>query len=137
SPDAAAWKQQLAKGLDSIGDRAILVGHSLGGTILINFLAEAEPQKSVAGIFLVAAPFIGAGGWESEDLAPPLDIGPVLPKDAAVYLYHGRDDEIVPFAHVELYARALPRAVIRRLDERNHQLNEDLVDVARDIERLD
>src|SRR5262249_48060199 len=31
SPDAAAWKQQLAKELDSIGDRAILVGHSLGG----------------------------------------------------------------------------------------------------------
>ena len=53
-----------------------------------------------------------------------------------VFLYHGRDDEIVPFAHAGLYAKALPHAVVRPLDGRNHQLNDDLSEVAADIRRL-
>ncbi|WP_261333555.1 hypothetical protein [Rhizobium leguminosarum] len=36
-------------------------------------------------------------------------------------------------AHVHLYAKAVPHAVVRTLEDRDHQLDNDLSDVARDI----
>jgi len=46
----------------------------------------------------------------------------------------GTDDTTVPFAHVKLYAKAIPRAIVRALPNRDHQLCNDLRDVAQDIE---
>jgi pimeloyl-ACP methyl ester carboxylesterase len=55
---------------------------------------------------------------------------------APLFIYHGSADETAPVAHADLYARALPRAVVRRLDGRDHQLNDDLSEVAADIRQL-
>ena len=66
----------------------------------------------------------------------PSDLGARVPDRVPLFFNHGREDEVVPFGHVELFARALPQAVVRRLDGRNHQLNDDLSDVAGDIRRL-
>ena len=114
----------------------ILVGHSLGASVLVKFLAENHPGLEIAGIFLIAAPFFGEGGWDSDDLKLPASIGERLPKNAPIHLYHGRDDEIVPFAQLGLYARELPNAVVHRLDGRNHQLSNDLSEIAHDIRPL-
>jgi pimeloyl-ACP methyl ester carboxylesterase len=59
-----------------------------------------------------------------------------MPPDVPVFLYHCRDDKIVPFAHLSLYARELPQATIRAISEGGHQLGEDLTPIARDIESL-
>jgi len=67
----------------------------------------------------------------------PERLGAELPGGVPIYLYHGTDDEIVPVAHVGLYARAIPQTVIRRLEDRDHQLNDDLREVAEDILSLD
>jgi len=53
-----------------------------------------------------------------------------------VRLYHGDSDRDVPFAHAGLYAHAIPQAVVRRLPNNDHQLNNDLSIVARDIRAL-
>jgi predicted alpha/beta hydrolase family esterase len=50
-------------------------------------------------------------------------------------MYHSRNDEIVPFAHLALYAEKMPHAQIRSL-ERGHQLNGDLSEVVADIKSL-
>jgi predicted alpha/beta hydrolase family esterase len=136
-PDYAVWARAITKELAACGDGVILVGHSIGATMLVSFLAEGEPKEQLSGIFLVAAPFIGEGGWPSDDLEPMNDIGTRLPNGVPVYLYHGSEDETTPIAHVELYARAIPQAVVRRLEGRDHQLNENMSEVARDIEQLD
>lgn len=133
SPASAPWKRQLARELAAMADGSILVGHSVGATILINALAEGTLPSATAGVFLIAAPFVGDGGWQSDDLAPPADIGARLPRALSIYLYQGSDDEIVPFEHIALYAKSIRQAVVRRLDGRNHQLNEDMSEVARDI----
>ena len=64
------------------------------------------------------------------------DLGARLPELSRVYLYHGSKDETVPFRHVGLYKKAIPRAVVRRLAGRDHQLNEDMSEVAADIRDL-
>ena len=40
------------------------------------------------------------------------------------------------YEHVGLYARAIPQAVVRRLNGRDHQLNNDMSEVAAEIRRL-
>jgi len=58
------------------------------------------------------------------------------PKGAPIFLYHSRDDEIVPFAHMAIYAKKLPQATIRKFNGRGHQFNNDLSEVAKDITSL-
>lgn len=130
------WKATLEKEFASLEDGAILVGHSVGATILINAIAADPPQRAVGGIFLIAAPFVGAGGWPSDDIEPRDKLGAALPQDVPIYIYHGGGDDTVPSAHVELYAKAIPEAVIRHLEGRDHQLNDDLSAVAADIQSL-
>src|SRR5205823_5304689 len=77
-------------------DDAILVGHSLGGTILINAIAKSRSERQFGAIFLIAAPFVGDGGWPSEDMNPPPDLGARLPRDVPVFIYHGLDDDTAP-----------------------------------------
>jgi predicted alpha/beta hydrolase family esterase len=135
-PKYAVWKLALQKELAALEHGAIVIGHSVGGTILIHFLAERTPQSDLGAICLIAAPFIGTGGWESDDIEPRPDLAARLPRDVPIFLYHGRNDDTVPFAHVELYARAVPRANVRRLAGRDHQLNNRLSETAADIRRL-
>ena len=135
-PNYAAWKPAVQRELAALEPGGIVIGHSVGGTILINLLAEHPAQSNLGAICLIAAPFIGEGGWESDDIEPRPDLEARLPRDVPIFFYHGRDDDTVPFAHVELYARAVPRAQVRRLAGRDHQLNNNLAEPAADILRL-
>jgi len=136
-PRYALWKAVLKKEFAKLDDGAILVGHSIGGTILINVLAEEPSNSSPSGIFLIAAPFVGKGGWSSEDIEPISDLGARLKAWWKVYLYHGSEDDTAPFGHIDLYEKAIPQAIVRRLAGYNHQLNEDMSEVAIDIRRLE
>jgi predicted alpha/beta hydrolase family esterase len=113
-----------------------VVGHSIGAAILIDHLADGALQRRLAGIFLIASPYIGEGGWPSDDLRPSRELASRLPAGTPVYLYQGSKDETVPFSHLELLAGAFPDATIRRLDGRDHQLGDDLSEVAHDIAGL-
>jgi predicted alpha/beta hydrolase family esterase len=135
-PSYATWKATLQKEFATLSDGAILVGHSIGGTILINALAEHPPEREFGAIFLIAAPFVGEGGWQSDDLKPLRDLGAKLPKGVPIYVYHGLADDTAPPSHAELYARAIAQARVYRLPDRDHQLNNDLTEVAARIKSL-
>lgn len=133
------WKQQIEKELVAMQGPIILVGHSYGASVIMKWLSEIEVKKSIVGIFLMAAPFWGGAGWQYEgyeEIALPQGIAAKLPKDMAIFLYQCRDDEIVPFAHLALYAQVLPQATVRQFDEGGHQLNNDLSEVAKDVKTL-
>lgn len=135
-PNYALWKTALKKEFASLDEGAILVGHSIGATILINVVAEQPSAPAPSGIFLIAPAFVGEEGWPSEDIKPMSDLGTKLNKQTTIYLYHGNEDDTVPFAHVDLYEKAIPQAVVHRLAGRDHQLNNDLTEIATDIRRL-
>jgi predicted alpha/beta hydrolase family esterase len=132
-PSYGSWKPALDRELAGLADGAFVVGHSIGGSLLVHALAATPPRAVLGGLFLVAAPFLGEGGWPDEAIGPHAALGEALPAGVPVFLYHGDADESVPSAHLELYARALPQAVVRRLAGRDHQLNDDLSEVATDI----
>jgi predicted alpha/beta hydrolase family esterase len=137
APDYHPWAQTIAREVDAMGDGALLVGHSLGASLLAKWLTERKSSRSFAGVFLVAGPFWHDDEtWRWHEAELPRDAGTRLPEGMPVYLYHGEEDEIVPFAHLGLYAALLPQAAVRPLKGRNHQLNDDLSEVASDIKGL-
>jgi predicted alpha/beta hydrolase family esterase len=106
-PSYATWKKALEREIAKLDDGAFLVGHSIGATILINALAEAAPDRKFSGLFLISAPFIGPGGWPSEEIKPQQDLGNRLPRALPGSLYQGPADDTAPPAHVDLYKRAI------------------------------
>jgi pimeloyl-ACP methyl ester carboxylesterase len=60
---------------------------------------------------LIATPFCGPGGWRIEGCNLPPELNERPAADVPMFLYHGEEDEIAPFAHLGLNASAIPRAV--------------------------
>jgi pimeloyl-ACP methyl ester carboxylesterase len=69
-------------------------------------------------------------------LQPQRALGEKLPRGVPIYLYYGLADDTVPVSHAALYARDIPQASLRRLPGRDHQLNNDLSEVAAVIRSL-
>ncbi len=134
-PSSARWSLAIRREMAELEDGAVVVGHSLGGTILAHALAEQPPEPGLAGIVLVAAPFVGRGGWPGDEFELPGDLGARLPHGARVHVFHGLADETAPPSHADLYAHVIPQARVHRLPGRDHQLNNDLSEVAEAIGR--
>ena len=127
----------------NVNDAVVLVGHSAGGYMLLKFLGRelGAPglnefkliAAKISALCIIAAPFPGGDpDWTFDDFELPDDLGALLPATMAVFLYASPDDEIVPFAHRDLLAAALPQATVRTTSG-GHQLNNDLRVVADDI----
>jgi len=137
-PDYVRWKPRIAEELAALPEGAFVAGHSVGASLLLKFLAEEDVKNHVGAVFLLAAPYWGGDGWRYEGYERVALGEGAAAKLASwpVFLYHGRDDETVPFSHLALYAKALPHAIIRPLDGRGHQFDNDLSEVAADMKRL-
>jgi predicted alpha/beta hydrolase family esterase len=136
APGYGAWSDRISRELSASNGEVILVGHSLGGSILLKHLSEERVDKPIAGVFLIATPYWGTVDWEVAEFELREDFPAALPEDVPIFLYHSRDDEVVPFAHLALYAGRLPRATVREFEDRGHQLGDDLSEVTEDIARL-
>ena len=112
-PQYAAWRATLLEQFNLLKSGDFIVGHSVGGTILLHVLAEQPRIPRLGGIFLIAAPFIGDGGWSVDDFAPRADLSQQLASGVPLLFYQAKDDDTVPIAHVHLYAKAIPHAVVR------------------------
>jgi predicted alpha/beta hydrolase family esterase len=134
-PNFELWRHDIEKELALLQEGAILVGHSVGAYILLRFLTEQSVEHSLAGIFLIATPFVGDKGWQLEG-ALEKSFATKLPRHTPIFLYHCQDDTVVPFEHLRLYEQEIPQATVRIFDQGGHQLNNDLSRVAEDIKRI-
>jgi predicted alpha/beta hydrolase family esterase len=135
-PNDETWRAEIRRQLDEIGGDTLLVGHSIGAYVVVSFLVRDRGRSTLPGVFLIATPFVGEGGWQVSDLAMPEDFVEVLPSGVPIFFYHPRDDDVVPFAHLGLYRQKIRQATMRELESGGHQLNNDLSMVAADIRRL-
>lgn len=135
-PRYLAWRNQIEQELGKLDADALLIGHSLGGSMLLKYLAEGTYQKPIAGLFLVAVPCWGKEDWARE-YAVPDDFASRLPLIRHLFLYHSRSDEVVPFSSLKRYQEQLPRATVRVLDGKEHSFTEGLPLLAQDIKQLE
>ena len=133
NPKYEAWRDVIVHELSETNNRTILVGHSLGGSILLKVLSETPIEKSVAGLYLIAVPYWGAEDWEVDAFTLDRDFAVRLPAELPIVFYYSRDDAVFPFAHQKLYAQHLPAATFREFTGRDHQFNNDLSAIAHDI----
>ena len=132
SPQYAAWRDRIARELAALDGEVTLVGHSLGASILLKYISEERTATPI-----VAAPYWGVEDWEVDEYVLQEDFASKLPEGLPMFFYHSRDDEWVPFAHLALYAERVPQAIFREFDGRGHQFDDDLSEVAHDIEGLE
>jgi predicted alpha/beta hydrolase family esterase len=130
------WPKQIGKEISSMKGEVILVGHSLGASMLMKYLSENKIKKRIAGVFLLATPF-----WSGdEDWVQPLklreDFHSNLPKSVPIFFYQCKDDEEIPSSQFNLYKRNLPGGTFREIKSGGHQFNNDLSIVATDIKSL-
>jgi hypothetical protein len=135
-PHYEAWSERMGEVLSDLDEPPIVVGHSLGGSVFLQHLAETEPREPLAGLLLVATPLWGQSGWEAEWALPP-DWPSADTQLRPTFLFHSRDDEVIPFAHLELYAKRLPGAEVHPLDGNGHLFDRgDLTEIVAAIRGL-
>jgi len=132
-PNMKSWKAKLSSVLAKLQGPIFLIGHSIGGSILLNYLSESNVRKPIVGLSLLAAPSWDADLWDFDDLKLPDDLAEKLAYIPRIFLYHSRDDEVVPFTHLAFHGLRLPQATIRQIDGRGHQFGNNLADIASDI----
>ena len=135
SPDLGR-RGQISHEISTGADNIILVGHSLGASMLLACLSETEIKKNIEGIFLLATPFWhGDDDWvEAFKLQP--DFAKRINKKTPLFFYHCRDDKEAPFDHLAVYKQELPWASFREIPAGGHQFDNDLTIVADDIRSL-
>jgi len=114
-PSYARWSGAIRREMADLDDGAVVAGHSVGAAILVNTLAEQPPERGLRAIVLIAAPFVGEGGWPSDEFGLTSDLGARLPPGVRVHVFHGLQDETTPPSHADLYALAIPQAQVRQL----------------------
>ncbi len=133
-PSYKKWKPALEKHLNS-SSPAILIGHSLGGSILLKYLSEEQPLIA-AGLFIVAAPFWGSEDWDVEEFLLRDNFFSFLADTLKIYLYQSQDDDVIPAEHFSRYIKAIPTAEVRRSDGYGHTFKDGLPELVKDIENL-
>lgn len=107
-PAAARWLPAI--GATLLAQRApfVAVGHSLGGSSLLQWLGANPVPKRLVAMIGVAAPYWGDGGWSQGEFSLPSGAAERLSMVPHIHLLGGSEDETVPTEHLALYAGEVP-----------------------------
>ena len=128
------WKIWFEKFFPHLEDNVILLAHSLGGIFLTKYLSENKFPKEIKAVFLVAAVFdedSGRNSLASFTLPAKLEL-----QTDKIFLYHSKDDPIVPFSALGKYQAHFPSAEVRVFEDRGHFNLEDFPEIVADIVSL-
>jgi predicted alpha/beta hydrolase family esterase len=136
NPHYRPWKEKLEKEFSRLSNNTILIGHSMGGSTLLKYLSETVTSTTIDGLFLIAAPFWGAANWKVTEYELRRNFSTNLSHIRRVFLYHSKDDNVVPVEHQAIYADQLPGATVRVFDEGGHLFSNGLPELIQDIKSL-
>ncbi|WP_260412295.1 alpha/beta hydrolase [Alkalihalobacillus sp. TS-13] len=96
NPEYTLWKGQLNVVFAELEGEIILIGHSLGGSVLLKYLSEKALKQSISGLFMIASPFWGKDDdWQVEEYLLPDNFASNFSQKSEMFFYHSCDDEIV------------------------------------------
>ncbi len=139
APDNDVWRRAISTALRKAA-ATFLVAHSAGAAIVADMLArggaEGAAMATLRGLFLLAPPFVGDGGWRLDGFRMDEPVRPEALAGVQLQLYFGSADTTVPQAHADLYARLFPGVAIHRLPGCGHQFEGCMARVASDLRAL-
>lgn len=133
------WKIWFERHFEYIRDGVILLGWSQGGYFLAKYLTENVTPFRVKAAFLGAAPFKPDDfhGEDGGDFAFDTEqLSKLQERTDRVFIFHSKDDPVVPFSHGEHYAEALPKAEFVVFEDKNHFLIEEFPELIEKIKEL-
>lgn len=119
------WKIWFERYLPYLRDDVILVGWSQGAYFFVKYLIENTLPVRVKALLLVAAPFEPAdfGGEDGGDFSfDTSQVGVLSEKAEKIYIFHSKDDFVVPYEHALKFKAALPKAELVTFEDKNHFL---------------
>lgn len=128
------WKIWFEKIIPFLNEEIILIGHSLGASFLVKYLSENNLPKKLKAVFLVSGVFdTDSDGYSLHSFSLPekLDL-----QTENIYLYHSKDDPVVPFSALENFAKIFPKAHARIFEDRKHINQEEFPELVQDIQNL-
>jgi uncharacterized protein len=120
NPEAEPWIAACQSEITGIEEDTVLVGHSLGGSTILQTLARFGIPVNLLGVIIIAAPFWGAPDWEFDTYKLPEDASEKLLTLPRLIVMQGDADEVVAADHPDRYRAILPNAEIRRLPGVDH-----------------
>jgi predicted alpha/beta hydrolase family esterase len=117
NPDNAKfeeWRIWFEKINSLLDDNVILIGHSLGGIFLAKYLSENNSSKKIKALFLISAPH------QLEGFTISTSIENISKQVNKIYIYHSKDDIVVPFENFEFYKKELPNAEQKIFEDKGH-----------------
>jgi predicted alpha/beta hydrolase family esterase len=114
------WKIIFEKFITQLDENVIFIGHSLGGIFLAKYLSEEKYPKTITGTFLVAAPYNAPNDHPYVDFNILTDLSGLQEQGGKIFLYHSKDDQVVPFSNFERYRQELSHAEHRVFTDRKH-----------------
>jgi predicted alpha/beta hydrolase family esterase len=130
------WKIWFEKLFPFLRDEIILAGHSFGGSFLAKYLSEEKFPRKIKATFLVSPPYDTDGERKVVEFVLPPSLALLENQGGEIFLYHSKDDEVVPFVELAKYQRALPKAHVTVFDDRGHINQESFPEIVEDIKNL-
>lgn len=121
----------LKKQIGYLKNEDILLGHSLGGLLLLQYLEAAEMVETPRAVVLVAAPWKVSRPELSQLMVDELDADVIMWKAREFVVIHSKDDKLVPFEHGKKLAEALRARFVER-DGEDHYMGEQYL-ILRDL----
>jgi len=113
----------------------ILLGHSLGAFIILQYLEAVEMTETPRAVVLVAAPWKVSRQELKQLFIADLDADVLMWKAREFFVVHSKDDELVPFEHGERLAKQL-KAKLLAVDKQGHFMGEQYPILAEIIKRI-
>ncbi|ETZ22198.1 alpha/beta fold hydrolase [Pedobacter sp. V48] len=130
------WEAVLATSLNSLSGKVILLGHSLGGSIILKYFTRQPVPEKVIGMILFGVPYWKDQNWDVSEYAIEDDLLGKLSTLDNIYFYHSLDDEVIPNQQFKSYRKLIPRGHWRVLSGVDHSYHGAIPDMINDIQDL-
>ena len=115
------WKINFERYIPHMRDGVVLIGNSLGGIFLAQYLSENKFPRKILSTYLVCPPFDNS--LTGEDLVGGFklksDLSLLENNSKNLYLMFSEDDEVVPISHADKYENKLKKAKVIRYKSKN------------------
>jgi uncharacterized protein len=130
------WKIWFEKIIPLLDKEIILIGHSLGGIFILKYLSENNYPKKIKATFLIAAPYNTPDKHLLADFIINISFDNFIKQAGKVFLYHSKDDPIVPFNNMEEYKKAIPDSQLLVFQDKGHFNLESFPELIKNIRKL-
>jgi predicted alpha/beta hydrolase family esterase len=136
-PQYALWREKIKSTIAKLKGPLILVGHSLGGTLLLKYISEEKIQNQILGLYFIASPYFSEDkGWNYQDFFIHKSPNELL-GEFPLYSYHSTDDAVVPVSHQGFFAKRFPQTIVRTLSGHGHEYNmSEFKEIIQDIRQI-